>query len=167
VPFDECKLPSSRRVLTLQAGGFLCRTLDEPLDGGRPGRRDRDSAKATLAKSWSNQRRRGLSDAITASRPRWFRSSPRSQSPRTSGSGSGGMTACVRFTHSSSARRSLRWSPKACADQAALDSNTRSRSVMDLDRIVSQPADSCMLAHADGALITGASTARALDAVAI
>ena len=34
--------------------GLLRRTPDEPVDGARPGRRDRDSTKAPFAEGWSD-----------------------------------------------------------------------------------------------------------------
>jgi predicted XRE-type DNA-binding protein len=43
---------------SLQAGGLFCRPPDESIDGARPGRRDRDSAKTSLAESCQNHRRR-------------------------------------------------------------------------------------------------------------
>ena len=42
------------RAPSLQAGGFFRRALDEPADGARPGCRDRDSAKASVAQGWSD-----------------------------------------------------------------------------------------------------------------
>jgi transposase len=36
------------------AGGLLGRTPDEPVDGGRSGRRNRDSTEAPLAEGWSD-----------------------------------------------------------------------------------------------------------------
>ena len=42
---------------SLQAGGLLRRTPDEPVDAARPGRRDRDSEEAALAEGCSDQRR--------------------------------------------------------------------------------------------------------------
>src|SRR6266478_3305546 len=41
---------------SLQAGGLLRRTPDEPVDCARPGRRDRDPPKAPLSKDGPDQR---------------------------------------------------------------------------------------------------------------
>jgi predicted XRE-type DNA-binding protein len=46
--------------------GFSVETPDEPLDGGRLGRRDRDSTKASLAKDRPDQRRRGFNASANA-----------------------------------------------------------------------------------------------------
>src|SRR5688500_9919802 len=72
------------RAPSLQVGGLFRRTPDEPLDGCRPGRRDRDSAQAPLAKrlagsAWSQPNRTPMAQKLkgAARRPRTFEAARR------------------------------------------------------------------------------------------
>src|SRR5262249_53429183 len=57
----------SLRPPQLQAGRLLCRAVDEPIDGTRPGCGDRDSPEASIAENWPHQRRRGLRVGVRTS----------------------------------------------------------------------------------------------------